>query len=119
LALGGRPAAIFARRLPLRAIGIDDQAWHKGHRMNLLARRSVSLIGIDGRSYSMHCSFVSASGLIRGQKALGELQTTSGTRFETPTKIRQRRETHIVNDLMPDFSHGLIDFCTRVSGCLN
>src|ERR1700730_7491118 len=43
----------------------------------------------------------------RGAKPLGDLQATSGTRFEAPTaKIRQRRETHIVNGLMPDFSHG-------------
>jgi Transposase len=71
LALGGRPAAIFARRLmlpvsndtllrmvrrrarlraePLRAIGIDDQAWHKGHRYgsivcDLQRRRIVTLL---------------------------------------------------------------------------
>ena len=85
--------------------------------MNLLARRSVSLIGIDGRLYSA-LLFRQRQRVDLGQKALGELQTTSGTRFQTP-EIRQKRETHIVNDLMPDFSHGLIDFCTRVSGCLN
>ena len=71
LALGGRPAAIFARRLmlpvsndtllrmvrrrarlraePLSAIGIDDWAWHKGHRYgsivcDLQRRRIVTLL---------------------------------------------------------------------------
>ncbi|MGB6709827.1 MAG: hypothetical protein WBE85_06625 [Methylocella sp.] len=47
------------------------------------------------------------------QKPLGELQVTSGTRFEAQTtKILKARETHIVNGLTPDFSHGLHEFRT-------
>jgi hypothetical protein len=42
-------------------------------------------------------------------------QATSGTRFEAPTtKIHQRRETHIVNGPMPNFSHGLQEKRTAV-----